>query len=66
MYATTSEGNAVNNLLDLASRNRRENNRDAPRATVTLTPFYQRLTIINALLSGAWLVLGLVAAARGR
>lgn len=55
----------MNPLRRPAPRNRRENDCAAPRATLALTPFYQRLIIINTLLSGTWLALDLVATARG-
>lgn len=48
----------MNHLLHPAPRNRRH----APRAALTLTPVYRRLIIVNTLLSGAWLILNLVAA----
>ena len=66
MDSTTNEGNTVNEVLDTASRNRREDGRYAPRATLHLAPVYRWLIVTNAVLSGAWLALDLVATARGR
>ena len=66
MDSTTNEGNTVNELRHPASRNRREDGRYAPRATLHLAPVYRWLIVINAILSGAWLALDLAATARGR
>lgn len=56
----------MNNQLEPASHNRHENGGDVPRATLTLAPVYRWLIVINAVLSGTWLVLDLVATARWR
>ena len=55
----------MNKPLDPTPREPRQNSRDAPRSTLTLTPAYRWLIMLNLILATASFVLRLAATARG-
>lgn len=55
----------MNDPLAPAPRNHLGNGRDAPRAALTLSPFYRWLIVLNPVLSVASVALGVAATARG-
>lgn len=55
----------MNTPLNPDRHNLREDGHHAPRAPLTLTPLYQWLIVLNAILGAAGLALGLAETARG-
>lgn len=55
----------MNTPLNPDRHNLRQDGHDAPRATLALTPLYQWLIVLNAVLGAVSLALGLAATARG-